>query len=991
MITPTQNWRRVTELFEQALERSPDKRAAFLKSACAGDDVLLREVESLLAEHDADTGFLESPAVAAVADEIGEKGEQPRIGKQLGHYRIEAMLGRGGMGEVYLAQDKLGRKVALKILTQRFPGDESGIARFQQEARTLLALNHPHIVTIHDIDEIEGVYYIASELVEGATLRERLDEGDMPLQDLLEISIQVAMALAAAHKKGVIHRDIKPENIMIRRDGFVKVLDFGIAKLTEKYSTGESEAPTLKQIHTAEGTVVGTAPYMSPEQARGLKVDARTDIWSLGVVIYEAVAGRKPFSGDTSADVINSVIEKTPAPMSRYASEVPEALEWIVSRALRKAKEARYQTANELLTDLKELRTKIEIAKVSGEVTGGAAVSPPAPTRDPRTIAAPAASTHVSSAEYITTEIKRHKLAFMVGFLVLAAGIVFGLYWLTTQRRPSNRTVASIPFGEMDISRFTTFGKTTHAAISPDGKYVAHVTVDADRNSLWVRHVGAPSNVRIAGPATTEYISVVFAPDGNRIYYIALDHDKGESTLYRVPVLGGPSSILAHDIYPVGFSPDGQQIAFIRMHGSESHLVVADIDGANQRVVAKRYKPDFFEMEWNAPAWSPDRKTIVCPIGLNDQHGHYETIISVSAADGTQAPLTSARWNYVGQPVWLTDGSGLLLTASDRPGSPRQVWHVSLQGGVATRITHDLNNYYDLSLTGDASRLTAVQVQEVSNIWVAPEADAGSARQISSEIGSLEVLAWTSDGQIVYRSSAGGEGADIWVMKADGSNAKQLTVGARAHHGVTVTPDGRHIIFVSDRAGQLNLWRVDTDGGNLRQLTAGDGEFYPQCTPDGQWVVFQSGYIDARLWKVPTEGGEPVQLTKTRATRPAVSPDGQMIAYSYLDVELDPRRWGIGIVSSEGGERLKRFDFPPTVSYRHVRWSNDGQSIAFLNSRSGLSNIWLQPLDGSPPRQLTNFKAERIIAFDWSPDGRSLAAVSSLETSDVVLIKQEQK
>src|SRR3989454_1553918 len=334
-----QSWQRVTELFDEALEHAPEERAEFLKSACAGDDVLLREVESLLAQHDADTSFLESPAVAAVADEIGEKGEPPRIGKQLGQYRIGALLGRGGMGEVYVAQDKLGRKVALKLLTQRFPGDKSGLTRFQQEARTLLALNHPHIVTIHDIDQIEGVYYIASELVEGKTLRQRLDEGDLPLHDVLEIAIQVVMALTAAHEKGIVHRDIKPENIMIRRDGFVKVLDFGIAKLTENYSAIESEALTIRQVQTAEGTVVGTAPYMSPEQARGLKVDARTDIWSLGVVIYEAIAGRKPFSGDTTPDVINSVIEKTPPPLTRYASDVPEALEWIVSRALRKEKE----------------------------------------------------------------------------------------------------------------------------------------------------------------------------------------------------------------------------------------------------------------------------------------------------------------------------------------------------------------------------------------------------------------------------------------------------------------------------------------------------------------------------------------------------------------------------------------------------------------------------------------------------------------------------
>jgi Tol biopolymer transport system component len=321
-----------------------------------------------------------------------------------------------------------------------------------------------------------------------------------------------------------------------------------------------------------------------------------------------------------------------------------------------------------------------------------------------------------------------------------------------------------------------------------------------------------------------------------------------------------------------------------------------------------------------------------------------------------------------------------------------QVWFISLPGGTATRITHDLNNYLDLNATADAGRLVCVQVQSVSNIWVAAEAELRSAKQVSSENGPLEVLAWTRDGRIVYRSSAGGEGADIWIMNADGSNAKQLTTGARVSRGLAVTPDGRYIIFSSDRAGHFNLWRVDTDGDNLRQLTAGDGEFYPQCTPDGRWVVYQSDeVIDPRLWKVPTEGGQPVQLTQTRATKPAVSPDGQMIAYSYLDIDLKPSRWGIGIVSAEGGDRLKRFDFPATVVYRQVRWSPDGQSIAFLNNQSGLSDIWLQPLDGSPPRQLTNFKAEQILAFDWSPDGRSLAFVRNAQTSDVVLIDQRQK
>ena len=580
--------------------------------------------------------------------------------------------------------------------------------------------------------------------------------------------------------------------------------------------------------------------------------------------------------------------------------------------------------------------------------------------------------------------------------VILAAAVIVaaiggvGLYWVTSQRLANGRTTAA-PFTTMDISRVTTSGTITHAAISPDGKYVANVVKDADGNSIWVKSVGAPSDIRIAGPALTEYISVAFTPNSQSVYYIALDHDKGESTLSRVPALGGASEAVAHDIYPIGFSPEGKRIAFIRFRQSESHLVIADVDGANQRDIATRHKPDAFELEWNAPAWAPDGKTIAVPARLNDQRGHFGALVGVNVTDGSQMQLTSMRWNFVGQPVWLADGSGVLLTATDRPGSPMAVWFVSLPSGKATRLTQDVNDYGDLSLTADMSRLTAVQIQGVSTVWVGTEADGRDARQIKSEIGSLGILAWTRDRRIVYRSSAGGNGADIWIMNADGSNAKQLTVGARVARGLTVTPDGRYIIFSSDSTGQYNLWRVDTDGGNLRQLTNGDGDFYPQCTPDGRWVVYQNNeVIDPRIWKVPVDGGQPMQLTNSRATKPAISPDGQMIAYAYLDIQLQPSRWGIGIVSAEGGDRLRRFDFPATVIERQVRWAPDGKSIGFINNTGGSSDIWLQPLDGGSPKPLTNSKSQQIPAFEWSPDGHSLVFVRTIETSDVVIIEQKR-
>ena len=567
--------------------------------------------------------------------------------------------------------------------------------------------------------------------------------------------------------------------------------------------------------------------------------------------------------------------------------------------------------------------------------------------------------------------------------IVVAAATGLGIYRFISQRSAIDK--ATIPFSEISVSRHTTSGKIKHAAISPDGEYVAHVTVGADGDSLWLSHVAGASNVRIAGPAATEYVSVTFAPDGDSVYYLTLERDKGHTALYRVPLLGGPSTMAAYNVGPVGFSSDGRQITFVRAHGAASSLFIANADGSNERTLATRLQPEYFRVDWNAPAWSPDGKTIASQVRLNDERGQYETVIGVNLADGSQAPLTSERWNYVGQPVWLADGGGLLLTANESAAAPVQVWHISRENGEAKRVTHDLNDYLDLSLTRDSNKLAAVQDHSVSNIWVAPGGKADQAKQIASESGWIQEMAWTPDGRIVYRSNAG-ESSEIWVMNADGSNPKQLTVGARANHGLTVSADGRYIFFASDRAGRYNIWRVDSDGGNLKQLTTGESELYPHSTPDGRWVVFQRGEAEARLWKVSTDGGEPVQLTKTRASRPAVSPDGTMIAYYYLDPDVAKLQWRIGVVSAEGGPPIKRFDFPPTLTWRFVRWSPDRQSIAYANNPGGLSDIWLQPLNGSQPRPLTDLKSEQIIAFDWSRDGRSLAFIRNVEISDVVLI-----
>ena len=441
MLTP-QQWEQIDRIFMAAAELQPAQRESFLDEVCAGDELLRQEVESLLA-HDAPETLIAGPAVEEASRLL--RKEKPLIsGERIGTYLIIKSIGAGGMGEVYLAKDKFGRMVALKVLNKHFEGSDSGVARFQQEARSLLALNHPNIVTIYDIGQVDSVYYIASELVEGETLRQRIDKGDIDVAESLEIAIQIGTALAAAHEKGIVHRDVKPENVMIRRDGYVKVLDFGIARLTANNTVTDSDALTVRKIHTEEGTVVGTAPYMSPEQARGLTVDARTDNWSLAVVIYESIAGRKPFYGETVQDVLRAVLEKEPAPLARYANDIPEGLEWIVSRALRKEIEARYQTASELLFDLKELRKRMDFEKsVNSKMASG----------DTQAMGLTSLSNHGSlalpaaGARSTFTPFKDHKLAVIISALILSAAIV----GLVAYRRGSDngafiQSIAVLPF-----------------------------------------------------------------------------------------------------------------------------------------------------------------------------------------------------------------------------------------------------------------------------------------------------------------------------------------------------------------------------------------------------------------------------------------------------------------------------------------------------------------------------------------------------------------
>ena len=421
-MTP-ERWQQLKQIFQSALERNPAERSAFLNQACAGDPALRSEVESLISSHDQAGDSIEAMAAEAATEMLAN--DHAIVGKQIGHYQVLSQIGRGGMGEVFLAQDTaLGRKVALKLLRSDFTMNEERLRRFRQEAQAASALNHPNILTIHEIGHQDPLHFMATEYVEGQTLREKILGTRMALGQALDIAVQVAGALAAAHNAGIIHRDIKPENIMVRTDGYVKVLDFGLAKLTEPKAI-DTVAPTLPKVETQPGVVMGTVSYMSPEQARGLAVDARSDIWSVGVMIYEMATGRQPFEGETASDVMSLILQKEPLPLAHSWPEVPGELERIVRKALRKDKEERYQTIKDLLIDLRTLRKSLELEAEMERSAPPMAVSPLTNRQS-----AAAATQYPSSAEYIVEGLKQHKRVAVGAFaLVLTVSAAAFLYF----------------------------------------------------------------------------------------------------------------------------------------------------------------------------------------------------------------------------------------------------------------------------------------------------------------------------------------------------------------------------------------------------------------------------------------------------------------------------------------------------------------------------------------------------------------------------------
>ena len=912
----------------------------------------------------------------------------PKPGEHISHYKIISAIGAGGMGEVYLAQDtKLDRKIALKVLPEDVVKDGDRLRRFEQEARAASALNHPNILTIYEIGEDAGRNYISTEYVDGKTLRDVMRTDGFTLHQAIEIAAQTTSALSAAHEAGIIHRDIKPENIMVRADGFVKVLDFGLAKLMESRTRNiDSEDETRAQVKTEPGVIMGTVQYMSPEQTRGKATDARSDIWSLGCVMYEMFGGRAPFSGETTADLIAEIVKGYPAPLVSVSADVPERLDEIVAKTIEKDPDERYQSAKDLLIDLRRLKKKldldVEIDRSHSPMSDRSSEKVltkgiPAVASDTN-----AGQTTISGAEVVTSTIRQHKFgtaAVIAIAAIVLAGFGYGIYrFIEKPKADQTRTSA-----ELKTQRLTGDGKTREAAISPDGKFLVYQRVENEQESLWIKQIQANSAVQVVRPGEISQIfALAFTPDGNFVYFNGEEKDGNVTTVFRVPTLGGSPAKVLSNATGVAFSSDGKQIAFLRydLSSVESSIIIANVDGTNERKLATRSGKQFFG--WR-PSWSADGKSLAIVIGddalLPNPH---LSVAIISTADGASKEIGEKKWVKFDEVVWHPSGDSLLLIASDNASVPTQLWEMNFPTGEMRRITNTLVEYGWVSITADGKSLALIEAEVKSSVWVSPNIDANAAKPVMPAKGDTWGLAWTPDKRIVYVSDQSGT-AELWSMDADGSNAKQLTSDGQFKNIPTISPDGRYVAYAT--AGQLI--RADINGGNPRELTSGNGGDNPDFSIDGKWVLYNT-FIDGKsaIMRVPVDGGEPQRLTDYWSIEPRYSPDGKFFA-CFVAVEETQNFNRLAIVSAEGGPPLKTFDISPSVNVsRGPIWTPDGKGITYLDARGEKTNLWVQPIDGGKPKQLTDFSQPVVARRAYSWDGKQIAIVRGEMTSNAMLL-----
>jgi eukaryotic-like serine/threonine-protein kinase len=954
------------------------------------------------------------------------------------------------MGVVYEAEDtKLGRRVALKFLPPETERDKSAMERFLREARSASSLNHPGICTIHAIEENNGRTFIAMELLEGLALDKLLAAGPLPIPRTLEIGIQLSDALDAAHKKGIVHRDIKPGNIFVTERGAVKILDFGLAKLLRDKSD-ELDGETIgvdTALLTSPGMAVGTIAYMSPEQARGEEIDARSDLFSLGAVLYQMVTGKLAFPGSTSAVIFDNILHNAPVAPVTLNPAVPAELERILNKALEKDRDTRYQVAAEMRADLKRLQRELDSGRVPVSSSVSRISAPPSVTADPAQAGAKKRLLRSRTdrkiggvcgglADYFNLDPRLMRLIWVFAFLFLGVGLpAYLILWATLPLRPmpqeatpapakssgsvlidaarKNKIGAAlttalvllviaaaafgiysllhkpqhVPFEHFSMENLTNNGHVSLATLSPDGRYLLHVRDEEGLQSLWLRHIPTGSNTQVVAPAATRYQALAFSPDANYIYCVR--RDEAEHTiaqLYSAPMLGGTPHLLVKDVdSPITFSPDGKRFAYVREHHDTPNydLFLVNSDGSPDRTLFSNL---LLSTDSAIPVWLPDGKTIVIPI-VQTARGSLGGLLAVDVDSGKreEKEVVSSRVYY--EPVWLPSVAGLLATSigGNLQSFYRQLGVLSYPAGDFRALTTDTNNYYSPSASADGKSIAATQRHFVYELGVSPASQPDELKPVPlMSHQQIWQWNWMVDGKLLIPQS----GALLSVSAANGDQSSVLPdIKGAADQAVTC---GSSIVFrlISTSAGSaVNLWKAGTAGTTPVQLTTGRNERNPQCSPDGKWVYFVEVRENQALKRVPIEGGTPELVRGEPSDGYVLSPDGK------TTVQLDVRELDHKLV-------LNVFDIvEKKLTYRNIDerasdpigFTPDGKAVVYNVRQHGVDNLWLQPLDASSFRQLTHFTSERIARFKFSPDGTQLAIERGHNESDAVLLRDSAK
>ena len=966
-MTP-ERYQHICELFDEALALPSGERSAFLAEVCGPDVELRAEVEKFLSGMKPAEDYLERPAMDVAASLLAQQQQPSALGKQISHYQIIALLGAGGMGRVYLARDtRLGRNVALKLLPTQFTQDAERVRRFRTEAQAASALNHPNILTIHDVGEEAGSHFIATEYVEGQTLRQLLHSGALPPSEVLTIGIQIADALHAAHEAGIVHRDIKPENVMRRPDGYVKVLDFGLAKLTEarksERGTRNEEENNSSEIHrssfslhpsTMPGRVMGTISYMSPEQALGQAVDRRTDIFSLGVMLYELLTGRQPFRGSSEAATYNAILNHTPPSLTQSVTNLPPEFAAIIAPVinccLEKDRELRYQTAADLRAALKRLQRNSD----SHEAAVAPTPKPPA---------------------------NRRKLLAVVALSLLAvAGSVFGWRsWQNARTAPAVPSAAPVNV----LPRNVSFAQVTEQAgmeyfptLSPDGRTLVYASRASGNWDIWQQTIGTHDAVNLTKDATADDMQPAFSPDGKQI---AFHSERDGGGLFVMDLATRAVRKITREGFNPTWSPDGSEIAYgtanltnIEARAASQIWAVRLDNGARRLIVSQ---------DSVQPVWSPNGKHIAF---FGNQPQGYLDLMTIPSSGGMPVQLTNdaaVDWN----PCWAADGK-LLYFTSDRGGNTN-LWRVAVDEisgqarGAPEPFTTPATDTYHLSVSHDGRQIAYVQRTKRRNLFAltldpATATVRGAPRAITRGTGATTHPAISPDGQWLAYSSAGNPQTDIFVMRTDGTNLRQLTNDAAKDHLPRWSPDGKRIAFLSDREGKNECWAVAADGsGKVEQLTfVGAGRaVFPNWSPDGNLLAYtvlrQGSYlIDLRKsWEQQTP--QPLTLNGQLDSNLSVSqwsPDGKKIACIYHGA--DSRHPQVAVYWLATSEAVPRLEIIAEDT-EYPTWFSDSQRLLCVQA----GKLLFTDLRTKATRPLFTFGTDEIAEYlSFAPDNQTL-------------------